>query len=192
MASNASAPLSGGFADAPVESARAFRACLSALARPGRIQTVAGARPPGPMSVAAGSVLLTLADATTPLYLAPSHDTPEVRGWIAFHTGAPMAEAAAAAFALGTWAALAPVSRFSVGTPDYPDRAATLIVETAALSPPDVRLTGPGIETEATARLPEREAFVRNCARFPLGFDCILTSGDRILGLPRSTHVEAL
>ena len=40
--------LTGGFADAPAQSARAFRAALEAMARPGTIWTVAGAAPPAP------------------------------------------------------------------------------------------------------------------------------------------------
>jgi alpha-D-ribose 1-methylphosphonate 5-triphosphate synthase subunit PhnH len=184
--------LSGGFSDAPVEAARAFRACLQAMARPGRVERVAGAAPPAPLSIAAGAVLLTLADSTTPLHLAPSHDRPEVRQWIAFHTGAPLVAAGDAVFALGTWPALQPVSRFAIGTPDYPDRAATLIVEMEGLSPPNARLTGPGIAAEHRARLPEIAAFAANRALYPLGFDCFLTAGDRLAGLPRSTEVEAL
>jgi len=184
--------LAGGFAGAPVQSARAFRACLQAMARPGRVEQVTGAAPPAPLSVAAGTVLLTLGDGTTPLHLAPSHDRPEVRAWIAFHTGAPLVGAEEAVFALGTWAALNPVTRFAVGTPDYPDRAATLIVEMAALAPSNARLRGPGIEGEQRACLPEIAALAANRALFPMGFDCFLTAGDRIAGLPRSTTVEAL
>ncbi|MCR9112897.1 MAG: phosphonate C-P lyase system protein PhnH, partial [Rhodobacteraceae bacterium] len=51
--------LTGGFADTPVDAARAFRAVMSAIARPGRIETVAGAVPPAPLSVAAGTLILT-------------------------------------------------------------------------------------------------------------------------------------
>ncbi len=184
--------LSGGFVDAPVQSAHAFRAALNALARPGQPQRLAGAVPPAPLSVAGGTLLLTLADGTTPLFLAPSHDTPALRDWITFHCGAPLVEAAEAVFALGSWQALAPVSRFAIGTPDYPDRAATLIVEMDAEAPPNARLTGPGIQHEALATLPEIAAFQANRACFPLGFDCYLTGGDLITGLPRSTRVEAL
>lgn len=184
--------LAGGFSDAPVQSARAFRACLQALARPGRVATMTGAVPPAPLSIAAGTVLLTLVDGTTPLHLAPSHDRPGLRSWIAFHTGAPLVSAEDAVFALGTWAALNPVTRFAIGTPDYPDRSATLIVEMAALTPANARLTGPGIETAQDAHLPGIAAFAANRALYPLGFDCLLTAGDRIAGLPRSTDVEAL
>jgi alpha-D-ribose 1-methylphosphonate 5-triphosphate synthase subunit PhnH len=185
-------PLSGGFADASVASARAFRAVLDALARPGRIARLEGARPPAPLSPAAGVLLLTLADATTPVHLAPSHDAADLRGWLAFHCGCPLVEAPKAVFALGDWAALLPTDRFAAGTPDYPDRSATLIVEVAALEPPNARLTGPGICGAALLRLPDPDLFRANRSRYPLGFDSFLTCGDRIAGLPRSTRVEPL
>ncbi|MBD3764811.1 MAG: phosphonate C-P lyase system protein PhnH [Rhodobacterales bacterium] len=183
--------LSGGFADPPVQAARAFRAILSAMARPGTICDVAGAAPPAPLSVGAGVAILVLADGTTPVHLAPSHDTAAVRDWITFHTGAPLVGAGQAVFALGTWPALAPVDRFAIGTAEYPDRSATLIVEMPALSAQGARLTGPGIRETAQLSLPEVAAFAANRALFPLGFDVILTAGDRLAGLPRSTVVEA-
>ncbi len=182
--------LTGGFADPAVHSAHAFRALLEAMARPGRIFPVAGAAPPAPLSVAAGVALLTLTDATTPLHLAGEADCAAVRGWVAFHTGAPLVAAEQAQFALGTWAALHPVARFRIGEPSYPDRSATLIVEVARLEADGPRLTGPGIATEARLSLPEAAAFRANRRLFPLGFDTLLTCGDRLAALPRSTEVE--
>lgn len=184
--------LTGGFADAPRQSARAFRAVLEAMARPGRIETVDGATPPAPLSMAAGVALLTLADPTTPLHLAGAMDCAALRDWIAFHIGAPLSDAEHADFALGTWADLQPVSRFRIGQPDYPDRSATLIVELDRLTPQGACLTGPGIQTATWLSLPETAAFRANRALFPLGFDCIFTCGNRLAGLPRSTRVEAI
>lgn len=183
--------LEGGFAEAPEEAARAFRAALDAMARPGTIHDVRGAMPPAPLSVAAGVLLLTLTDRTTPLHLAASHDLPVVRDWIGFHTGAPIVPAEAAAFALGRWEALQPLGRFAIGTPEYPDRSATLIVECDGLAAAGARLTGPGIRDVAHLNLPEIAAFAENRARFPLGFDCFLTAGAQLAALPRSTRVEA-
>ena len=181
--------LSGGLADPATDAARAFRACLTALSRPGTIVTLRGATPPAPLSIAAGTLLLTLLDGTTPVFLAPSHDTSQIRDWITFHCGAPFVAAEEAAFALGTWNALRPVSRFAIGQPDYPDRACTLIVECPALSNDGPRLSGPGIKEAAHLSLPETAAFRANRALFPLGFDAFFTAGDRIAGLPRSTIV---
>jgi len=181
----------GGFTDAPIEAAIAFRAILDALSRPGTISTLTGATPPAPLSQAAGVLALTLFDATTPVHLAGAHDTPALRDWLVFHTGAPLVSAENASFAIGIWDALHPVTCFSPGTPDYPDRAATLIIEMPTLTAQGARLRGPGIKDTALLSLPDIAAFQTNHARFPLGFDAFLTCGDTLAGLPRSTHVEA-
>lgn len=185
-----SAALGGGFANAPVQAARGFRAILGAMARPGTIVRLSGAMPPAPLSPAAGGAALILLDTTTPLYLADSHDTADLRAWLAFHTGAPLVPPPAAMFAIGSWQALQPVGRFAIGTADYPDRAATLIVETARLTPDGATLRGPGIAGIARLSLPDPAVFQANRARFPLGFDTLFTCGDRLAGLPRSTSVE--
>ncbi len=184
--------LTGGFADAPVDAARAFRVALDVLARPGRIARMHGAMQPAPLSTAAGTLLLTLADFTTPVHLAPSHDTPQVRAWLTFHCGVDFVAASEAVFAVGTWDALHPIGRFAIGTPEYPDRAATLIVECPDLTHPTARLTGPGLAGQATLALPSIEPFRANHALYPLGFDTYLTARDQVAGLPRSTSVEAL
>jgi len=184
--------LLGGFTDAPCQSARAFRAALEAMARPGTLWAVEGAAPPAPLSVAAGVLILTLCDGTTPLHLGPSYDLPVVRDWVTFHTGAPLVAAKEAQFACGTWADLIPVDRFAIGLPDYPDRAATLIVDMPALTTQGPRLTGPGIALAAHLSLPDTAAFRANRALFPQGFDTYLTCGSQVAGLPRSTIVEAV
>ncbi|MEM9778687.1 MAG: phosphonate C-P lyase system protein PhnH [Pseudomonadota bacterium] len=183
--------LSGGFADASADAAHAFRAALNAMARPGLITQIEGAVPPAPLSLAAGTLLLTLCDGTTPLHLAGEADCPDVRAWLAFHTGAPLVPAGEAQFAVGTWEALHPLEAYAIGTAEYPDRSATLIVEDETLSPEGARLTGPGIETSARMRLPEVAAFQRNAALFPLGLDFYFTAGAQLAALPRTTKVEA-
>jgi len=184
--------LLGGFSEAPVQSAHAFRASLNVLARPGSLQILTGATPPAPLSVAAGVLLLTLCDGTTPVQLAGGHDCAALRDWITFHTAAPLVAADQAVFAIGTWDALQPVSRFAVGQPQYPDRSATLIVEMPELTTTGPRLTGPGIKGATHLSLPETATFIANRALFPLGFDCFFTAGAQVAGLPRSTVVEAV
>jgi alpha-D-ribose 1-methylphosphonate 5-triphosphate synthase subunit PhnH len=114
-----------------------------------------------------------------------------VRDWITFHTGAPFAAPEGATFAVGRWAALMPLDRYPVGTPEYPDRGATLIVEVDALAPEGARLTGPGIDGAAALNLPDPAAHAWVRRQFPLGIDMLFCAGDRIAGLPRSTRVEA-
>ena len=185
----AQAALAGGFTDAPRDAAHAFRSIMTAMARPGMILEIEGAVPPAGLSPAAGAVLLTLCDPDTPVWLAPELETAEVRGWLDFHTGAPAAVPGEAVFAVGPWAAL-PRTEFPLGTPDYPDRSTTFLVEMAEITGDDgPALTGPGIETEARLNLPDADALRLNAALFPLGHDHIFCAGHRIAALPRSTKI---
>lgn len=183
--------VTGGFRTPPVDAAHAFRAAMSVMARPGRIETLDMASAPTPVSQAAAGLLLTLCDAETPLYLAPGHDTDEVRSWVAFHIGAPIVPRGQAQFAIGTWQALGPLAAYPVGTPEYPDRSTTLIVELQSLSQSGARLAGPGIQTEARLSLPAIDPFQANRALFPQGHDFFLTAGTQLAALPRTTRVEA-
>ncbi len=181
--------LEGGFADAPRDASFAFRALMNAMARPGRIEKIGGGQPPAPLSVAAGTLVLSLCDPDTPLYLAGGADTKATRDWVAFHTGAPLTGPSHAMFALGTWEDLMPLSAYPVGTPEYPDRSTTLIVEMTDLSNTGTQLSGPGIKDRATLNLPDPGTLAQNNARFPLGCDFYFTAGDRVAALPRSTRI---
>lgn len=182
--------LQGGFTHPATDAAHAFRGVMEAMARPGTIQTLTGATPPAPLSVAAGAALLTLCDTETPLYLAGNADCDALRAWVAFHTGAPITGPSQCMFALGVWEALGPLSTYPIGTSEYPDRSATLIVECMGLRPEGTTLTGPGIRDTANLSLPETQAFQDNATLFPLGLDFFFTCGDRIAALPRSTKVS--
>lgn len=184
-------PPTGGFTEPVTDAAYAFRTLMQAMARPGTIQQIGGATPPAPLTRAAGAVLLTLCDADTPVYLGGKADCDAVRTWLTFHTGAPVSEPPHCMFAVGTWEALAPLSAYPIGTPDYPDRSATLIVECAELVTTGATLKGPGIQSSTALSLPDIRAFQNNSALFPLGLDFIFTCGDRIAALPRTTQVTA-
>lgn len=181
--------LEGGFTQAPVDAAKAFRQIMQVIARPGDILALSGARPPAPLSVAAGTIVLTLCDPETPVFLGAGFDTPDLREWITFHTGAPFVTEDKARFAIGAWRDLT-LSLFSIGTPEYPDRSATLIVELPSLTRDGVTLNGPGIKDRASLSLPNVADFQANAALFPLGLDFFFTCGDRIAGLPRTTKVS--
>lgn len=186
--------------DDPVrDAARAFRALLDAMARPGAVRRPpAPPCPPAPLSPAAAAVALTLSDATAPVWLAPALRGGDVAAWLRFHTGAaPTEDAAAAAFALGRWDALAGLAGRHGGAPDYPDRSLTLIVEVDALTPDaGPRLTGPGVPGArrlAVAGVDARfwAALAANRASAPLGLDVILTAGPDLAALPRSVRIAA-
>ncbi len=186
--------ISGGFADPAQDGARVFRAALEAMARPGEPRRVGGAVPPGGLPPAAGALLLALADAETPVWMPERLRGSRVAPWLRFHANAPDAPPEEAQFAVGTWDELAPLRRWPAGTPDYPDRSATLIVLADALEGgPVLRLSGPGIagERRIAPALPEGAAaeLAANHARFPLGVDLFLAAGRDIAAIPRSVAV---
>ena len=182
--------LIGGFDVPAQDAAQAFRRIMDAMARPGQVHDLVGARAPAPLSQAAATVLLTLADPDTPIHLAGDADTADVRQWIGFHSGASLVAPSEAMFAVGAWCDLQPIKRFSIGTAQYPDRSATLIVELPELRNGGAKLAGPGIREEASLSLPEIAPFQANSALFPQGCDFIFTSGARMAALPRSTQVS--
>ncbi|WP_170385376.1 phosphonate C-P lyase system protein PhnH [Ruegeria atlantica] len=187
---SAQTQFSGGFQNAPVDAAHAFRAAMTVMARPGQIRTVVGSVPPTPLSVAAGTLLLTLCDPETKVHLAGKADTGAVRQWLAFHTGAPLSDAVEADFAVGTWQDLGPLDQYRIGTAEYPDRSATLIVECTNLHQVGAALSGPGVKGKAYLSLPDIPRFQRNAALYPLGCDFFFTCDDKIAALPRSTQIK--
>ena len=92
-------------------------------------------------------------------------------------------------FAFGRWDELMPVTDFRIGTPEYPDRSATLIVEMEDLGQTH-RLTGPGIQDHAMLGVPDAGVFRQNAGLFPLGLDFILCAGARLAAVARTTQVE--
>jgi alpha-D-ribose 1-methylphosphonate 5-triphosphate synthase subunit PhnH len=190
--------LAPGFADPVHQSQRAFRALMAAMAEPGRIFALpAPLAPPAPLTPELAALALTLADFETPLFLdAPLAAGEAVRSFLAFHTGAPIvADPSAACFALlRDGAALPDLSAFAQGEPDYPDRAATLIVAVDQIGDGPLRLEGPGISGRRTfgaAPLPAdfSRRLAANGRGFPLGVDIVLTAPGRIAALPRSVRL---
>ena len=193
-------PPAPGFADPVFDGQRAFRAVLTAMARPGTVARVEmRVTPPPSLSLAAASLALTLLDRDTPLWLDAAAGSEETVGFLAFHCGAPVVrDPAAAAFALIADAPSMPaLAHFAQGDDRYPDESATLIVEVAGLAAgAPLALRGPGIETSVTIAprgLPEGFPawLALNRAQFPLGVDVILTCGADMIGLPRAVEVEA-
>jgi alpha-D-ribose 1-methylphosphonate 5-triphosphate synthase subunit PhnH len=189
-------PVTGGFVDPVYGAQQAFRQVLDAMARPGLIHEVPAAllREPPPCDVATASLLLTLADFETPVWLGPS--LAGLEGFVRFHCGSPFVAPAASLFAVARPQDLPALGTFQIGASEYPDRSTTLIVQVS-----DVRrdgplvLRGPGIESEHRVSIDglaesfwlERDALE---PLFPLGIDLILTAGERVVCIPRTTRVE--
>jgi alpha-D-ribose 1-methylphosphonate 5-triphosphate synthase subunit PhnH len=184
-----------GFAAAPRDAQRAFRAILMAMARPGLVVDMNLAHAPDGLSPAAAAALLALCDGDTPIWLDAAALV--AAPFLHFHCGSPIAaQPMTARFAYCSDPGLLPsLESFALGTDDYPDRSTTLLLEVALGGTPTARLTGPGIEREVRLGLrglssvfwEERADLM---PLFPRGLDLILTSGNKVAALPRSVRVE--
>jgi alpha-D-ribose 1-methylphosphonate 5-triphosphate synthase subunit PhnH len=190
------AVLAPGFADPVLSAQSTFRAIMDATARPGTVYPLSEmAASPPPLSRGAGAVALTLLDQDTPVWLdAALAAQSEVAYWLRFHTRAPIvSETQQAAFAiLSDPERMPPSGQFAPGTPDYPDRSATLILQVDSLERGQtLTLAGPGIKDRCTLRatpLPANlaEQLAVNRALFPRGIDLLLVTQSAIAALPRS------
>ncbi len=190
-----------GFADPPLEAQSVFRSILDAMAHPGRICTIAqsNASAPGLLDPAAFAFALTLVDFETPVWLDQGFAADqEVVEALRFHCGCPIIEDPAhASFAFVNDVRCAPpLSAFHQGTPDYPDRSTTVVMQVSGLDDTEgAQLTGPGIKKAARLAVDGAswsfwQQWSINHGRYPLGVDLILTSGSRLAALPRSVHGE--
>ena len=184
------------------ESARrsqaAFRAIMHAVSRPGRIERIevsADAPLPGCMA----DIAIVLCDYETPVWLDRSLSSQSTVEWVRFQTGAPVvADPGAASYLFVTDTAQLPsLEGLALGTDEYPDRSATLVIYVDRLDDGAGRLLfGPGVESGArldVGPLPESLLAERSALRelFPRGLDLIFVSGGRIAALPRTTIVGA-
>jgi alpha-D-ribose 1-methylphosphonate 5-triphosphate synthase subunit PhnH len=188
------------FTDPVFDAQRVFRAAMNALARPGTLQTLdADLRPPAQLPKELAALALAFADHETPLWLdAALAGSAEITDYLRFHTGAPIAKRPGdAAFALiSDPANCPPLTGFTVGTPDYPDRSTTLLIAADTLRSSRVlTLRGPGISGTAVLRaepLPPDfvDEWAANRALFPRGVDLLIASDGWLVGLPRSTEMN--
>lgn len=188
--------IAAGFANPVPDAQAAFRAIMAAAARPGRVVPVAGvAGTPKPLLPASAAIVLSLVDHDSPVWLDEA--AADAVSWIRFHTGAPVvADAREASFAIVTRPQAMPkLADFNPGTPDYPDRSTTVIVQVGTLtSGTPLTLAGPGIrERQAFAPAPCPAGLVEqlalNRAIFPQGIDLVFAGDNDIAALPRSVRV---
>jgi len=193
------ASLAPAFDDPVLQAQSVFRAVMNAMARPGRTQYLGcELAPPRPLSAGAAAIALALCDYETPLWLDHSlAGADDVVRWLRFHTGAPITgDAGQAAFALVADSGDLPdLATFALGSPNYPDRSTTLVLQVESLSSGQaLTLTGPGIDgkEELSARpLPDdlAERLTANRGLFPRGVDLLLVSDYAVAAIPRSTTV---
>ncbi len=196
--------LQAGFSNPVSHAQQCFRHLLKLMSEPGLIHSFdaleAGL---GDIDSSAFSVLLTLVDNETQLWLAPSFRQDMIKKNLSFHCGCPITEASKDAdFLLATGNELIP-EQCSVGTVVRPDTAATVIIQVNDISNEEraganpLVLSGPGIPDQ-------RALFVAGLDRtwlewlqvrhehFPLGMDLVLCAGDKVCALPRSVRVKAV
>ena len=189
----------GAFSDPVFQSQSVFRAVMDAMARPGTILPLgAEASPPAPLCPASGAIALTLCDDGTPVWLTAALAQSAVPAWLSFHTGAPVTQVKPdARFVFVEAGGLVPgFDQFALGSQEYPDRSATLVLDIAALDGgPEFIASGPGIKGEAVIAptgLPDifLTLWNENRAIFPRGVDLILVAGTDVLCLPRTTRLR--
>jgi alpha-D-ribose 1-methylphosphonate 5-triphosphate synthase subunit PhnH len=177
-----------------------FRAVMDATALPGTLQPIAGVPDAvAPLSAEAAAIALALFDHDTPVWLdAGLAAVPEVASWLRFHTGAPIAATSKlAVFALvSDPMQLPPIDAFNLGTPEYPDRSTTIILQVQSLlDGPALTLAGPGIQDRkrfcVSPMSPELPGFVAdNRTLFPRGVDLLFVAPRTVAALPRSIRAE--
>lgn len=190
--------LAPGFNDPQLDAQRVFRQLLQAMARPGQIVPIDRLpEAPKPLCGGAAALALTLFDLDTPIWLDETLRM-AVGDYLAFHTGAPMtSDIGEAAFVLvSDGQALPDLSKLALGDSEYPERAATIIVQVEKMRiDAGHRLRGPGIlghvDIGVDGIAPEFWMELRkNHKRFPLGFDAVLVAGDMVLALPRTVVLD--
>lgn len=183
----------------PVHDAQqSFRRLLKAMSEPGVIVALHQIKHGWqPLNLATTSLLLTLADNDTPVWISGAINNDIVSSNLRFHTGAPLVEQPQqAVFAVADeQISHEQLNVLSAGTAVAPETSATLIVQVTSLSGGRMlRLTGAGIADERMVAPQLPECLIHELTErphpFPLGIDLILTCGERLLAIPRTTHVE--
>lgn len=190
--------LAAGFDEPVFGTQLAFRSIMEAISFPGRVLEVV--RPQGqpkgwPSSLAAGC--LTLLDSDVTVWL--DCEDPDALHYLKFHTGcriSPRPEDAD--FAIIFDVALAPFQQFKIGTDQYPDRSATLLIACESLTDgAPIDASGPGIKlTNRIAPDIGNSKFwgiwADNNSVYPLGFDVFFFSDNAVLALPRGVSAQPL
>jgi alpha-D-ribose 1-methylphosphonate 5-triphosphate synthase subunit PhnH len=174
-----------------------FMALLWALSNPGRVET---------LPVSSDGILVTVAEALIDLETTFYTPNETLARRLAL-TGARPAVARLARYhfypAVGK-SELDDIGDAPTGTYSYPDDSATMVVacrllDSASSPMPKatrIKMTGPGISGKARVDVSDLPADLwairAEAIRYPLGWDLILVSDDRVVGVPRTTVVEVL
>lgn len=153
-----------GFENPVHDSQRWYRAVLDGMAHPGTLVSLPRhctvAEAPPPLDTIAASLVLTLLDHETSVWLQqPEGRLPEeLVQWLQFHCGCPLVSAPQKAmFALiFNGEALPDMAKFAIGTPEFPDRSTTLFIQVRSLEQGSVT-ERELVPDSAPDRVPDRE-----------------------------------
>ncbi len=186
------------FGEIALQSASDFRLIMEAMSRPGKVMNFDEIHEStGTMNAGSSMVAMTLCDHETPVWLDDELSTKEVKEFVRFNCSSPITTDPGG-IQFGFFSkppSNEELERFPLGTPAYPDRSATLVIQIDGLSEGSgVVLGGPGIKTihKLNANGLEKSFWnwwQQNNMRFPLGIDVILTTDTSIAALPRTVHV---
>lgn len=188
-----------GFNHAAFDSNAVFRVLLDAMSRPGRIYDLpVNITAPDGLNTSTTATLLAMADMDTTVWLSPGCATKAAIAHLKFHCGSPITtDAAQADFAVArSDEDLSFIVQLSVGTAEYPDQSATLILMVDDITDSaEMFLRGPGIkDTHSLAVKGLTSAFhawrAENHRLFPCGVDVIFVTDTKIAALSRTTRIE--
>lgn len=188
--------MSSAYSKEALRSADMFRLQMDAMAHPGGAMEF----PPcvggvGALNPVALSVAETLCDHETPIWLDARLSTQDVIDTLRFRCGCPITtDASDASFAFFSESPNIDVLRgFPDGTPDYPDRSTTLVIQVSHIANEgSIKISGPGVKETGSLGIHGLESGFwtwrhENLRKFPLGIDVLLASPTHLTALPRTT-----
>jgi alpha-D-ribose 1-methylphosphonate 5-triphosphate synthase subunit PhnH len=181
---------------------RHFRSVLDSMARPGKVNRLAGPvlSPPSPFLPTSAAVAFALLNADVTFHLAGFNEA--ASAYLIAHTRSRSDVPANADFLFlhGNGDA-SPIREAKTGVPAYPEGGATVVIQveqvgkSSSVGGLQLTLEGPGIESReivfVTGLNPGLlEALRERNREFPLGVDAILvTPNESLFCLPRTTRV---
>jgi alpha-D-ribose 1-methylphosphonate 5-triphosphate synthase subunit PhnH len=182
---------------------KVFRRVLQAMSRPGRTYSVAAQYSVSDRWSSLMLVLRTVLDHEVSFCVVGNGTGKELERMIFDKTKSKVADIASADYIIvPDGDSHGEILKAQRGTPEYPDRSATVIFSLPSLllkeeGKPLLAFTGPGIREEiVTAPLKGIEFRELACLKeinseYPLGVDTLfIDQGGRVMALPRSTAIE--
>ncbi|KOO05338.1 phosphonate C-P lyase system protein PhnH [Vibrio nereis] len=197
--------LISGFENPVLDSLSNFRQLSDAIARPGKIVALPKLIGPEGIYKASFSVLLTMLDAKSSLYLSDEYRIESVTKNVIFHCNCSCDVATEKAdFALVNGNQALDFDHFNAGTDHDPHQSTTLLIEVDELAAGNVEalstklaLSGPGIKTEHVISIEGLHAsfidyLTHRLHAFPTGLDMFFMTDDKVMAIPRTTHVAKI